>query len=119
MCFTDENSSSGYGSQISKKFSQLLEINENDAKFCDTKISSSFDVNIPNTPDLQSLTRKEKPCLTGKNSSPGTDADTQIISSIQKQTEDAMSIANKNSSPCTDADRARTSEKKRRRTECC
>ena len=39
VCFTDENSSSGYDSQISKKFSQLLEINENDAKFYDTKTS--------------------------------------------------------------------------------
>ena len=56
-------------------------------------------MNIPNTPDLQNLTTKEKSSLAEKNSSPNTDADSHVISPIQKQTEDDIKVGGKSSLP--------------------
>ena len=104
MGFTDENSSFGFDVRISKTFAQLLDINEKDVNFCDTKTSSNFDVNIPNTPDLLTgkPNGKEKLSLDGKSSSLGTHDDLLWISITQKQTEDEMSFGDKSSSSGVD-----------------
>ena len=101
MGFSDENRSSSFDVRISKTLNLLLQIKQKDVSFCDTKASSSFDVNILNTPDLE----KEKLYLTGKINSPHTDADSQLISLIQKQKEDDINVSEKSSSPNTESPR--------------